>query len=111
MSERPKKRQEINEWLDEVRPKHQRLTNAVVSLLENVLRERAIEFLSVDGRVKTSKSALEKIKRKSYKSPELQMTDLSGIRIITYLENQVWQVAQVIRELFEVDEENSLDRS
>ncbi|MBZ6074908.1 GTP pyrophosphokinase [Microvirga puerhi] len=98
-------------WLIEILPRHTRLTVAVKSLLENILRERQIEYLDINGRVKTLDSALEKIKRKKYSNPKSQMTDLSGIRVITYLESQVLEVTSAIRELFSVDEENSLDRS
>jgi ppGpp synthetase/RelA/SpoT-type nucleotidyltranferase len=98
-------------WLTEILPRHTRLTVAVKSLLENILREKQIEFLDINGRVKTIDSALEKIKRKKYSDPKAQMTDLSGIRVITYLESQVSEVTIAIRKLFLVDEENSLDRS
>ena len=98
-------------FLIEVLPKHERLTNAVRSLIENMLKERNIEYLSVTGRVKGLNSAMEKIQRKDYSNAEEQLTDLSGIRIITYLEQQVIQISSVIRDLFEIDEANSLDRS
>lgn len=38
------------------------------------------------------------------------MTDVSGVRIITFLESQVEQVISIIRSAFEIDESNSLDR-
>lgn len=76
-----------------------------------MLKQKKIEFLGIESRVKTTKSALEKIERKEYKNPSDQMTDLSGIRIITYLEQQVNEVADVVKELFEVDGRNSLDRT
>jgi putative GTP pyrophosphokinase len=68
-------------------------------------------YLSVDKRVKTIKGALEKIARKEYSDPPTELTDLSGIRVITFLEQQVSQISAVIRELFEIDEKNSRDRS
>ncbi|MGA0595827.1 GTP pyrophosphokinase [Enterovirga sp. CN4-39] len=98
-------------WLNEILPAHDRLRTVVSSLVESSLRERGIEFLSVSGRAKDLSSALEKIGRKSYKQPQKQLTDLSGVRVITYFESQARLVADVIRELFDIDEKNSLDRS
>ena len=98
-------------WLGSVLSAHARLTHTVVSLTQNMLTARKIEFLSIDGRTKTLQGALEKIERKQYRNPTDQLTDISGIRIVTFLESQVENVAKVIRELFEVDERNSLDRS
>ena len=94
-----------------VLPRHERLTRAVVSLLENMLIEKKIEYLSVTGRTKTLESALEKINRKKYGDAEDRLTDLSGVRVITYLESQVTEATDTIRLLFDVDEKNSLDRS
>lgn len=107
----PPSRAEHERWLADVSPKHQRLTRAVVSLLENLLTERQIEFLSVTGRTKELAHAIEKIDRKQYRDPESQLTDLSAIRVVTFLESQVSRVTGIARELFDVDETNSLDRS
>ncbi|XUM21334.1 GTP pyrophosphokinase [Bradyrhizobium oligotrophicum S58] len=98
-------------WLPEAILRHQRLTPAVVGLLENVLTRNRIDYLSVVGRTKDASSAEEKIRRKKYNQPQVELTDLSGIRIITFLETQVKAISEVIRSAFEVDEKNSLDRS
>lgn len=98
-------------WLAEVLPNHERLTRSVKSLIENMLLERGIEILSVTGRTKTSETATEKIARKKYRNPRRQLTDLSGIRVVTFLESQVDEVAKVVRELFTIDVANSLDRA
>jgi putative GTP pyrophosphokinase len=98
-------------WLKDALPKHARLTDAVILLLEGMIKKKGIEYLSVTGRTKDTKSAIEKIKRKKYRQPEIQIIDLSGIRVVTFLEDQVQQIVGVIRELFEVDEVNSKDRS
>ncbi len=102
---------ENEHWLRLRLPRHARLTVAVVALIEGMLNARNIEYLSVTGRTKSLKSALEKIEKKKYKNPEEQITDISGIRVITFLEDQVSEIEKVIEELFEIDNENSLDRS
>jgi putative GTP pyrophosphokinase len=107
----PAQSDEHEAWLRTLLPKHGRLVPAVKSLLENMLQRDQIEYLSISGRVKKLESALEKIRRKQYAAPQQQITDLSGIRVITFLEGQVERIGAVIRDLFEVDKPNSLDRA
>jgi putative GTP pyrophosphokinase len=90
-------------WLQEVLLRHERLTKSVEALITNVLRSREIEYLSVTGRTKDINSALENIERKSYNNPMNQLTDLSGLRVITYFESQVSQVCYAIKKLFSID--------
>jgi GTP pyrophosphokinase len=105
------KEDDYETWLRGILPKHERLAPVVQSLLENMLQRDQIEYLSASNRVKKLDSALEKIKRKQYAAPQQQMTDLSGIRVITFLEGEVDRISKVIRDLFDVDEANSLDRA
>src|ERR1700722_6249898 len=102
---------DYREWLVEVLPKHERLSAAVSSLVENMLKKKSIEYLNVTHRTKSLSGAVEKIQRKEYDSPQTQLTDLSGVRIITYLEEQVGEISKIIKSLFEIDVKNSLDRS
>ncbi len=97
-------------WLDSVLPTHARLTKSVVSIVESLLHENGIDYLTVVGRTKDKSSALEKIRRKQYSDPLLKLTDLSGIRIVLYFETDVQRVGELIRAAFEVDAENSLDK-
>jgi putative GTP pyrophosphokinase len=103
--------EDVEAWLRQALPKHERLKAAASSLLENILKEHSIEYLSVQGRVKPFNSAFDKTGRKNYKKPQEELTDLTGIRVVTFLENQVIQVGKAIRRLFEVDDKNSLDRA
>lgn len=98
-------------WIEDALSQHRRLTPAIVRLLENVLSRSSIEYLSIVGRTKEIASTEEKIRRKKYTQPEMQLTDLSGIRVITFLETQVKAISDLIRATFDVDEKNSLDRA
>jgi ppGpp synthetase/RelA/SpoT-type nucleotidyltranferase len=98
-------------WLSAAIPLHERLSAAVASLIENILRKNEIEYLNITARTKDIEGALEKIRRKEYANPQEQLTDLSGMRVVTYLEEQATQIAGVVKELFQVDEANSHDRS
>jgi ppGpp synthetase/RelA/SpoT-type nucleotidyltranferase len=108
-TQRPKS--DVQTWLAQVRPKHERLTTAIVALFRSLLKTQGIDFLSVEGRTKDETSIIEKCDRKSYNNPQEQLTDISGIRIVTFLEIQVAQITSLVRSNFDVDEKNSLDRS
>lgn len=100
----------LDGWLNDIIPRHTSLKNVGVALIENLLKSNQIDFLSVTGRVKDKKGCLEKIKRKSYSDPRNQLTDICGIRIITYFESHVAQIEHRIREFFDIDEKNSRDQ-
>jgi len=97
-------------WVDEVIPKHERLTDAVISIMENLLKTSGVEFLAVTGRTKSKDSCIEKINRKSYKDPVTELTDLSGIRIVAYFESDIKIISDIINEAFNVDAKNSLNQ-
>lgn len=102
--------QKHESWLDITLPKHRRLTDAVVTIIENLLKTNNVDYLTITGRTKEKESALEKIKRKGYKNPGAQLTDLSGIRVIVYFESDVIKVSNLIDSSFCVDKENSLNQ-
>lgn len=101
---------EISTWLDKVLPKQKILTDTVVNIIVSLLDANNIDYLAVSGRTKNPVSIREKIKRKSYSDPEIQMTDLSGIRIIAYFESDVEKISLLIERAFNVDRENSLSK-
>lgn len=100
----------FEDWVDKTLPKQQRLTESVVTTLENLLNSNDIEYLAVSGRTKTKEGALEKIDRKSYKDPANQLTDLSGVRVILYFEDDVSKVSKLIESAFNIDQQNSLNQ-
>ncbi|MCU6237865.1 RelA/SpoT domain-containing protein [Morganella morganii] len=97
-------------WIDSVLPFHNRLTESVVTILQNLLKTNNINYLSISGRTKNKKSALEKINRKNYQFPSDELTDLSGIRVIVYFESDIDKVSKIIESSFNVDMKNSLNQ-
>jgi putative GTP pyrophosphokinase len=100
----------FEKWVDEVQPRHARLTDTIVTIIENLLKRNDIEYLTVSGRTKTKESILEKIERKSYKDPAKQLTDLTGIRIVGYFESEIIKISNLINNSFNVDATNSLNQ-
>ncbi|MGF0538052.1 GTP pyrophosphokinase [Agrobacterium sp. ES01] len=96
--------------IDDLLPKHRRLTASVESILKNLIEQNKIDYLSVSGRTKTKESITDKIKRKNYKDPAKQITDISGIRIILFVESDIKSVSEIIRNSFSIDELNSSNK-
>lgn len=91
-------------------PLLERLRVAAVSIIHEVLLKSEIEFLPILSRVKDPASAAKKQKDKKYTNPMLMMTDLVGIRVILLLETDIDKSTAMLRECFQVDERNSVDK-
>ncbi len=98
-------------WYSERRPTYKGLSDLIRSTLDGLLRREEIDFLGVSSRTKSPESFAEKLQRKGYTDPQKQMTDLSGIRVITFIESDVGRVAELIKRSFHVLEENSIDKA
>jgi GTP pyrophosphokinase len=81
------------------------------SLIEASLQDANIRYQSVQARVKTKNKLREKYLNpaKNYKRLD-DITDLAGLRVITYYEDEVDHVAKVIRREFDIDLVNSVDK-
>lgn len=80
-------------------------------LVVNILKQHQIKVHFISSRVKDKVSLYNKLnsKRESYNSIE-DLTDLIGIRIVTFFEEDVNTVADIIKKEFEIDNENSVDK-
>jgi ppGpp synthetase/RelA/SpoT-type nucleotidyltranferase len=73
--------------------------------------EHRLQVHSTTSRVKSRDSYKRKLQLKGDRYRDISdVTDLAGIRIITYFSDQVDQVAQIVKREFRVDEENSIDK-
>lgn len=80
------------------------------SLIRTLLEVEGIRIHDVTSRVKSKASIIRKLER-SDKTRELgDLTDLLGIRVITYYPDAVDAVANLIEREFEIDVENSVDK-
>lgn len=95
--------------------KHKSLYSTLAKKVENIIVELielgGHEYHVTNSREKDVESFSKKISRKEYTNPKLQMTDLAGIRIITYVESQITPIRKIIEDNFNIDWEKSSDKS
>ncbi|GAA0476422.1 GTP pyrophosphokinase [Tatumella punctata] len=103
------KEQNINLWIDENLSKFELLGKHIAFIIENLLQQNQVEYLSVSYRTKTKEGIQEKISRKKYKNPTDDLTDISGVRIILYLESDIAKVSNIIKSTFNINVKNSMD--
>jgi GTP pyrophosphokinase len=72
-------------------------TSKLKSLIEEMLWKEGIQIHSVTSRVKTRESLRQKIARSEKSYSELSdLTDIAGVRIITYFDDDVDKVAECL---------------
>ncbi|MEU6448434.1 RelA/SpoT domain-containing protein [Streptomyces sp. NPDC046979] len=82
-------------------------------LIGEVIQSAGIDIVQIDGRAKDVASFSEKMNRKKgkYEDPLAEITDLVGLRVITYYIEDVDEVAELIYREFKVLEEHSGDKA
>ncbi|MDN5199931.1 hypothetical protein QQ008_01120 [Fulvivirgaceae bacterium BMA10] len=103
----------IEEFVSEFegkRPFYKRFTGKIQVLIEELLIGEGIKLHTIETRTKEVDSFREKITRNGYKEPFKEMTDLSGIRIITYYQDDQDKIIECIKSEFKIDEKNSEDK-
>ncbi|MCH8011514.1 MAG: (p)ppGpp synthetase [Candidatus Marinimicrobia bacterium] len=83
---------------------------SVVNLIEDLLLTSNVNPHQIDSRTKSFESLLNKIITKDKYNALNEITDIVGIRVITYLESEVNTVNALIRKEFDIDEGNSIDK-
>lgn len=100
----------VDEFL-RTKPLYDRCAAKVNSLLGELLADAGIKVHHSGFRVKSVESLQGKISRKLNKYNSLRdVTDLIGLRVITYYDDEVDAVASLIEKEFSVDELNSIDK-
>ena len=92
-------------------PTFEKISDLVPEKLKEFFEEAGIIVASVEHRVKTESSLTGKLKLKGSKYHDIyDITDLVGLRVITFYIDDVDKVASIVDRLFDIDWANSIDK-
>lgn len=92
-------------------PVFEKMADTIPERLRAFFDEAGIVVASLEHRVKTEGSLAGKLELKGDKYKDIfDITDIVGLRVITFYIDDVDKVATVVERLFEVDWENSVDK-
>ena len=92
-------------------PEFVMLRHAVMQQLENLVSEVDIELNQMESRIKAEPSLVGKLQRKGHKYSSLSdITDILGVRIIAYYNEDVDRIASMAEKYFDIDWPNSVDK-
>ena len=99
----------LQQYLD-YQPIFKRLDELVYNHLSRTLQEQGIYVTSIEHRIKQEASLAGKLMRKGHKYTDINsLTDIVGVRIITFYTDDVDKVAAIVKRALDVDWKESVD--
>ena len=103
--------QELLQQYQSLLPVYNQMADIIPGKLKEFFDEAGIIIAALEHRVKTEGSLAGKLKLKGGKYRDIfDITDLVGIRVITFYIDDVDKVASIVERLFDIDWENSIDK-
>ena len=101
----------ILEEFRELAPVFEKMKQTVMSALDEKIRENGLYITGMEARVKAEKSLAGKLELKGAKYATLSdITDILGVRIITFYSDDVDKISAMVDKLFDVDWAESVDK-
>lgn len=95
----------------DLRPTLEQLAENAYNLIQDALRKQGIYVTAIEHRVKSEKSLAGKLELKGAKYKTIyDVTDLVGLRVITFYSDEVDKVAVIAKNLFDIDWKESVDK-
>lgn len=101
---------EAVKWYTTHRSIYGALSVKVSEIIKEILNNEKIEYYTITNRPKEIDSFREKVKDEKYNDPT-DIKDLAGIRVITYVKSEAYRAADIIKELFDINFAESVDKS
>ncbi|MEZ5017899.1 MAG: hypothetical protein R2800_12650 [Flavipsychrobacter sp.] len=104
------KHKDFLEWYINNQKTYATLARKVESILKELLDVEKVNYHYVSCREKDIKSLSKKLDTKNYNNPKEEITDLAGVRIVTYVEDDNARVSRIVEDNFTIDKENSVNK-
>ncbi|MCY6483892.1 hypothetical protein OW763_05965 [Clostridium aestuarii] len=78
------------------------LKDEIIYMLKKELEKQNIPYHTIEGRVKTYDSFVDKINRKEIKQPFEKIFDLCGVRVICLFLSDVYKIGQIIEKIIDI---------
>lgn len=85
-----------------LQPKYEKLASEVEYIIQEALVEERVPVASLSRRTKSVASFADKLRRKTYKNPLAEVTDLAGVRIVSYFMGDLARLEYMIGRHFRV---------
>lgn len=100
---------DLERWLVENEHRLEETAAHVERMVQSALKDEGIQHLPLQRRIKTRESAKQKLINKS-KNSKYELTDLIGLRVIVLLDHDIDRASNVIKNLFQIDLDNCVDK-
>ena len=100
----------MEQYLERI-PVYERLSRLADEALRNALDAQHVKVTAMEHRIKTETSLAGKLELKGGKYQTIDdVTDIVGLRVVTFYSADVDKVAAIVNEAFVVDRRNSVDK-
>ncbi|MEE1257866.1 MAG: hypothetical protein UHN47_15355 [Lachnospiraceae bacterium] len=106
-----KKLTEAEQWYEKNKLLFEQFSEEIEEIITKILKIQGIPYQSIAHRVKSKESYLKKCSKEKYTNPIEEITDVSGIRVIAYTNEEVKKICEILQNEFAIDKEKSVNKS